>query len=116
MTDMLIIPVLGKLGICMCFSTLESCLVQVVPRMSIPCNSLLTPCSWHLYSTPACTRDVFIVFLIDRPSADVCLIVNACARRLGSRAGPRTGKEERGFRKKREEGQSGWGGGGGGGF
>ena len=32
----------------------------------------------------------------------VCIIVNACARRLGSRAGPRTGKEERGFRKKRE--------------
>ena len=40
------------------------------------------------------------------------IIVNACVRRLGSRAGPRTGKEERGFRKKREEGQSGWGGGG----
>ena len=29
------------------------------------------------------------------------IIVNAFARRLGSRAGPRTGKEERGFRKKR---------------
>ena len=29
------------------------------------------------------------------------LIVNACARRLGSRAGPRTGKEERGLREKR---------------
>ena len=25
------------------------------------------------------------------------IIVNACARRLGSRTGPRTGKEERGF-------------------
>ena len=32
------------------------------------------------------------------------LIVNACAPRLGSRAGPRTGKEERGLLQKREEG------------
>ena len=28
-------------------------------------------------------------------------IVNACARRLGSRAGPRTGKEETGFLQKK---------------
>ena len=40
------------------------------------------------------------------------IIVNACAPRLGSRAGPRTGKEERGFRKKGEEGQRGERGGG----
>ena len=41
------------------------------------------------------------------------VIVNACARGLGSRAGPRTGKEEREFLQKK--GRKGPGGGGGGG-
>ena len=46
------------------------------------------------------------------------IIVNACARRLGSRAGPRTGKRRKeGFAKKGRKGRAGgggWGGGGGG--
>ena len=51
-----------------------------------------------------------------RPSPFATLIVNACVRRLGSRAGPRTGKEETGFRKEegqrgqRAKGGGGWGG------
>ena len=39
----------------------------------------------HLDSSSLCTAE------------KGALIVDACARRLGSRAGPRTGNEERGF-------------------
>ena len=44
----------------------------------------------------------------DKKKLVILLIVNACARLLGSRAGPRTGKEERGFLQKRGGGGGGW--------
>ena len=87
--------------VCVCASPLlkECCALSEIGKMcKTGAHMPLTAFAASGFMMPC----LFFVFLNERLKI---IIAKACACRLGSRAGPRTGKEERGFlQKKGEEG------------